>query len=127
MYGMLATLYIALAGYSFWKKDHALRGILSAVAVLAVTVFILSFNMEDERVVLMLLLLNGAIGIGVGLRYDTLRTIVTGSVVYLFTIPVVLTSIQLNGFGLWIMQFGLFLSGQSVGYFTHYTDLNHQF
>ena len=113
VYGMLATLYIALAAYSFLKKEHVLRGILSAVAVLAVAVFILSFNMEDERVLLMLLLLNGAVGIGVGLRYDTLRTIVTGSVIYLFTVPFVLTSMQINEFwslehAVWLVFIGTF-------------------
>ena len=41
VYGLLALLYSALAAYSFWKKESALRGILSAVAVFAVSVFIL--------------------------------------------------------------------------------------
>ena len=107
VYGLLALLYSALSVYSFWKKGSMLRGILSAVAVFAVSVFILSFNMEDNRVVLMLLLLNGAIGIWVGLRYDTLRTIVTGSVIYLFTIPVVLTTMQINAF--WSLEHAVWL------------------
>ena len=76
VYGLLALVYCALAAYAFLKQENVLRGILSAVAVLAITVFILSFNLEDERVVLMLLLLNGTIGMWVGLRFDTLRTIV---------------------------------------------------
>jgi len=107
VYGMLALLYSVLAAYSFWKKESALRGILSAVAVFAVSVFILSFNMEDNRVVLMLLLLNGAIGIWVGLRYDTLRTIVTGSAIYLFTVPTVLTTMQINVF--WSLEHAVWL------------------
>ena len=113
VYGLLALLYSALAVYSFWKKESALRGILSAVAVFAVTVFILSFNMEDSRVVLILLLLNGAIGIWVGLRFDTLRTIVISSVIYLFTVPAVLNTIQINAFWslehvVWLVFIGSF-------------------
>jgi uncharacterized membrane protein len=107
VYGLLALLYGALAAYSFWKKDSALRGILSAVAVFAICVFILSFNMEDTRVVLLLLLLNGAIGIGVGLRFDTLRTIVIGSVIYLLTIPTVLTTMHINAF--WSLEHAVWL------------------
>ena len=114
VYGLLALLYSLLAAYSFWKKESALRGMLSAVAVFAVTVFILSFNMEDTRVVLMLLLLNGAIGIGVGLRLDTLRTIVTGSVIYLFTVPTVLTTTQINAF--WSLEHAVWLA--SIGSFS---------
>jgi uncharacterized membrane protein len=113
VYGLLALLYCALAAYSLLKQENVLRGILSAVAVLAITVFILSFNMEDERVVLMLLLLNGTTGIWVGLRFDTLRTIVTGSAIYLFTVPVVLNSIQINAFWslehtVWLVFIGTF-------------------
>lgn len=107
VYGLLALLYSLLAVYSFWKKESALRGILSAVAVFAVTVFILSFDMDDTRVVLILLLVNGAIGIWVGLRFNTLRTIVTGSVIYLFTVPAVLTTMQINVF--WSMENAVWL------------------
>lgn len=107
VYGLLALLYSLLAVYSFWKKESALRGILSAVAVFAVTVFILSFDMDDTRVILILLLVNGAIGIWVGLRFNTLRTIVTGSVIYLFTVPAVLTTMQINAF--WSMENAVWL------------------
>lgn len=107
VYGLLALLYSLLAVYSFWKKESALRGILSAVAVFAVTVFILSFDMDDTRVVLILLLVNGAIGIWVGLRFNTLRTIVTGSVIYLFTVPAFLTTMQINVF--WSMENAVWL------------------
>ncbi|WP_421102102.1 DUF2339 domain-containing protein [Sporosarcina psychrophila] len=107
VYGLLALLYSVLAVYSFWKKESALRGILSAVAVFAVTVFILSFDMDDTRVVLILLLVNGAIGIWVGLRFNTLRTIVTGSVIYLFTVPAFLTTMQINVF--WSMENAVWL------------------
>ncbi|WP_082786460.1 DUF2339 domain-containing protein [Sporosarcina psychrophila] len=107
VYGLLALLYSVLAVYSFWKKESALRGILSAVAVFAVTVFILAFDMDDTRVILILLLVNGAIGIWVGLRFNTLRTIVTGSVIYLFTVPAVLTTMQINAF--WSMENAVWL------------------
>ncbi|MEK4713058.1 DUF2339 domain-containing protein [Sporosarcina sp. FSL K6-5500] len=107
VYGLLALLYSLLAVYSFWKKESALRGILSAVAVFAVTVFILSFDMDDTRVILILLLVNGAIGIWVGLRFNTLRTIVTGSVIYLFAVPAVLTTMQINAF--WSMENAVWL------------------
>jgi len=107
VYGLVALLYSALAVYSFWKKESALRGILSAVAVLAICVFILSFNMEDARVVLILLLLNGAIGIWVGLRFDTFRTIVVGSLIYLFSVPAVLSTMQINAF--WSLEHAVWL------------------
>lgn len=106
-YGLLAFVYCALALYSFWKKDHALRGVLSAVAVFAISVFILSFNLEDSRVVLMLLLVNGTLGIWVGIRYETLRTIVTGSIVYLFALPAVLITTPIEVF--WSLEHAVWL------------------
>ncbi|KAA0948545.1 DUF2339 domain-containing protein [Sporosarcina sp. ANT_H38] len=107
VYGLLALVYIALAAYSYWKKESALRGVLSAVAVFAACVFILSFDMEDNRVFLILLLLNGTIGIRVGIRYDTFRTIVTGSVIYVFTVQAVLNTIQINAF--WSLEHAVWL------------------
>ncbi|MCG7336669.1 DUF2339 domain-containing protein [Sporosarcina sp. ACRSM] len=98
VYGLFALLYSALAIYSFWKKDSALRGVLSAVALFAVCVFILAFDLQDERVILLLLILNGTMGIWIGLRYRTVRTVVTGSVIYLFTIPNVLTGMYFETF-----------------------------
>ncbi|WP_318617769.1 DUF2339 domain-containing protein [Sporosarcina sp. YIM B06819] len=107
MYGLLAFVYCALAMYMFWKKDHALRGVLSAVAVFAICVFILSFDLEDSRVVLMLLLVNGTLGIWVGIRYQTMRTIVTGSIVYLFALPAVLMTTPIEVF--WSLEHAIWL------------------
>ena len=47
VYGLFAALYVALAAFSFAKKDDLLLGVFSAVAVLAVSAFILAFNIES--------------------------------------------------------------------------------
>lgn len=107
VYGLLALVYCALAMYMFWRKDHALRGVLSAVAVFAICVFILAFDLADSRVVLMLLLVNGTLGIWVGVRYQTLRTIVTGSIVYLFALPAVLITTPIEVF--WSLEHAVWL------------------
>ncbi|WP_342506938.1 DUF2339 domain-containing protein [Sporosarcina sp. FSL K6-2383] len=107
VYGLLALAYCGLALYTLWRKDHALRGVLSAVAVFALSVLVLSFDLEDSRVVLMLLLLNGTLGIWVGVRYETLRTIVTGSIVYLFALPAVLIIVQIEQ--LWSLEHAVWL------------------
>ncbi len=90
VYGAFALLYVALAAYYFTKKDVLLRGVLSAVAVFAISVFVLSFDFENYQFKLMLLLVNGAIGMWVGLRYDTLRTIFTSAFIYLLTFQTIL-------------------------------------
>lgn len=82
VYGLLALLYIVLAGVMYGKKDRLLQGVLSAVAVFAVSVFILSFHIDQYPVRLLLLLINGAIGVWIGLRFRTFRTVVTGGAVY---------------------------------------------
>ncbi|WP_203248247.1 DUF2339 domain-containing protein [Sporosarcina beigongshangi] len=107
VYGLVAFVYCVLAMYTLWKKDYALQGVLSAVAVFALSVLVLSFDLEDSRVVLMLLLLNGTLGIWVGVRYETLRTIVTGSIVYLFALPAVLTTVQIEQF--WSLEHAVWL------------------
>ncbi|MBE1553046.1 DUF2339 domain-containing protein [Sporosarcina limicola] len=94
VYGAFAVLYVALAVYFFSKKDELLRGVLSAVAVFAVSVCILSLDFDNEQIKLIFLLINGAIGLWVGLRFDTLRTIVTSSAVYLLTALVILVSTE---------------------------------
>lgn len=90
LYGGVAALYVALAVYIYSKKDILLQGVLSAVAVFAISVFILSFNYENDQVKMILLLINGAVGLWVGLRYKTLRTVYTSLFVYLITAQFVL-------------------------------------
>lgn len=107
VYGLLALLYIALAVYAFRKKDGLLHGVLLAVSVFAVCVFILAFNLEDSRVRLMLLLVNGAVGAWVGLRYDTLRTIFTSAIIYLFASIFVLSTLQFSVF--WSLEHAVWL------------------
>ncbi|BAQ09066.1 membrane protein [Bacillus sp. OxB-1] len=114
VYGLLALLYIVLAGMMFRKQDDLLQGVLSAVAVFAVSVFILSFRMEQYPVRLMLLLVNGAIGIWVGLRFRTLRTVVTGSLVYGWVALTILGMLPLQEFislehGVWLVFLGSLL------------------
>ena len=55
-----AALYVALSVFSFMKNEQILQGVFSAVAILATSAFILSFNMEIVETKLILLLINGA-------------------------------------------------------------------
>ncbi|KXH80860.1 DUF2339 domain-containing protein [Sporosarcina sp. HYO08] len=101
VYGLFALLYVALAAYAFRKKEELLRGVLTAVAVFAVTVFLLSFDFENAYVQLILLLVNGTVGLWVGLRFATLRTIIASSIIYLFTAMAVLFDTEFYGFWTW--------------------------
>ena len=83
VYGLLAALYVALSVFSFTKKESLLQGVFSAVAILAVSAFVLSFNMENDETKIILLLINGAAGLWVGFRYKTKRTIATSSFIYI--------------------------------------------
>jgi uncharacterized membrane protein len=83
VFGLFATLYVALAAFSFAKKDDVLLGVFSAVAVLAVSAFILAFNIESGVMRVILLLINGTVGLWVGFRYKTKRTIATSSFIYI--------------------------------------------
>ena len=83
VYGLFASLYVALSVFSFAKKETLLQGVFSAVAILAVSAFVLSFNMENGESKIILLLINGAVGLWVGFYYKTKRTIVTSSFIYI--------------------------------------------
>ncbi|MBO1914503.1 hypothetical protein J4G37_57995, partial [Microvirga sp. 3-52] len=75
VFGLFAVLYIALSVISFSKKDDLLLGVFSAVAILAISAFVLVFNMDNGITKIILLLINGAAGLWVGFRYQTKRTI----------------------------------------------------
>lgn len=83
VYGGFALFYVGLAVMSFVKKEKLLSGVLSAVSVFAISAYILSFGYEEGLVTLLLLLINGTLSIWVGLRFKTLRTVVTGGFIYL--------------------------------------------
>ncbi len=85
VYGFLATLYVLFSIYGYSRKDIKLQSIFSAVAVFAISAFILSFNVENGESKLLLLLLNGAIGMWVGLYFKTIRTIIISSFIYVLT------------------------------------------
>src|SRR5690606_5997994 len=57
VYGAFALLYVAIALYSFKKQDELLRGVFSAVAVFAVSAFVLSFKMDNDAAKTILLLI----------------------------------------------------------------------
>lgn len=85
IYGLFALLYVAITVYFFMKKDELLSGVLSAVAIFAISTFILSFSFDETNVTLLLLLINGTAGVWIGLRFNTLRTLITGSVIYVLS------------------------------------------
>ncbi|MDV6377471.1 DUF2339 domain-containing protein [Sporosarcina sp. GW1-11] len=98
LFGLFAALYVTLAVYAFVRKKSLLHGVFSAVAILAISAFILAFQSDEMYVKVILLLLNGAIGVWIGLYYQTIRSVVTGGIVYLFAayatvIAVVFTSL----------------------------------
>ena len=97
-YGFLALIYVAKAVYFFSRKDELLGGVLSAVSVFALSAFVLSFSFENDNVPLLLLLVNGTVGLWVGLRFNTLRTIVTSSFIYVIAAYTVFSMIDINRF-----------------------------
>lgn len=97
-YGMIAVLYTVLAANAFVKKQNNFQGVFSAVAIFVISVFILSFDLDNEQVKLILLLINGSVGLWVGLRYQTIRTIVMSSIIYGISGLVVLNGINIDYF-----------------------------
>lgn len=84
-YGALAITYILLAIYGYSEKNRHLQAVFSAIAVFAVSAFILAFNTDTVEAKLSLLLINGTVGIWIGLYFKTIRTIAIASLTYLFT------------------------------------------
>ncbi|MGM8366006.1 DUF2339 domain-containing protein [Virgibacillus sp. W0181] len=95
VYGLFALLYVVLAVYLLRKKTSTLRGVTAAVAIFAVSVYILSVQWELEQIRAILLLLNGSIGLWVGLKYQVVRTIVTSAIVYGLTVYYVVTLVAI--------------------------------
>lgn len=85
MYGLFALLYVTVTLFAFKKNEELLSGVFSAVAILATSVLILSFDFDDSNVYLLLLLINGTISVWIGLRFKTLRTLITGSFIYVLS------------------------------------------
>jgi len=108
VYGFLAFVYVAKSIYFFMKKAALLGGVLSGVTVFALSAFVLSFSFTNDDITLLLLLVNGALGLWVGLRFNTLRTIVTSSLIYVLAALFVFFIIELTRFyslehALWIL------------------------
>lgn len=82
-YGLFAVIYIGLTVWAFKRKEHQLGGVLSAVSILAVSVFIFVSRLEEDLVTLLLLLINGTCSIWLGIQFKSVRTLITGSVIYL--------------------------------------------
>lgn len=96
VYGLFALLYVVLTAYVFSKKDRSLQSVLSAVAVFAISVFILSFHLENVQVKISLLLINGAVGLWIGLCYATKRTIAASSFIYGITAWTVILTVYME-------------------------------
>ncbi len=108
VYGSLAVVYAAVTIYFFMKKDTIIGSVLSAVSIFAISAFVLSLSLSNENITLMLLFVNGTVGLWVGLRFITIRTIVTSSFIYGFTAWTVLFSVNLTEFvslehALWLL------------------------
>jgi len=111
VYGLLAVVYVAVTIFFFMKKDTVIGSVLSAVSIFALSAFILSFSLSNDNSTLLLLLVNGTVGLWVGLRFNTIRTIITSSFIYGITAYVVFFTIDLTGFislehALWLMFLG---------------------
>lgn len=93
-YALFALLYVALAVIAFAKRTSTLRGVLVAVAIFTISAFILAFQTDEMYGKVILLLLNGAIGVWIGLYYRTVRPIVTGGFVYLLSAYTTITAVD---------------------------------
>lgn len=121
IYGLVALLYVAISAYFFMKKDELLGSVLSAVAIFAISAFILSFSFDEVNVTLLLLLINGTVGVWIGLRFNTLRTLITSSVIYVLSAYTVCLLMGIPGFlslehGIWLV----FLYSVVLIYYTIY-------
>lgn len=108
VYGAFALFYVILTVISFMKKEKLLSGVLSAVSVFAISAYILSFGYEEGMVTLLLLLINGTLSIWIGLRFKTVRTVVTGGFLYFLSATTTLLLIDIPSVfsiehGLWIV------------------------
>lgn len=96
VYGLFALLYVLLTLYLFRKKASLLQGMITAVAVFAVSIWLLSIQWNAEQVRAILLLLNGAIGLWIGLTYQSIRTIITSAFIYVLTVYFIVLFVQIE-------------------------------
>lgn len=82
MYGSFALVYTGLAYYAFKRGSQELKSVLLAISVIAIATFVVVLRPEDERWTILLLLLTGTASIWVALTMNTLRTLVSGGIVY---------------------------------------------
>ncbi len=82
MYSTFAVIYIVLTYYVYRQKELQLASILSAVSVLAIAMFFVTLRLDDERMTILSLLITGTVSIWIGLKFESLRTLVSGAIVY---------------------------------------------
>lgn len=98
IYGLIALMYVLLTIQAFKEKEDYLKGILTAISVFAVGLFIISFQFENQNSHLLLLTLDGAVGLWVGMQFKSIRTLITSSTVYVLTVSTIVTNVRISEF-----------------------------
>lgn len=83
LFGLFALVYMSLTALAYKQKDRQLTGILSAISVLAIAMFILTIRPDDVRITTLTLLITGTVSIWVGLKFNSIRTLLSGAIVYI--------------------------------------------
>ncbi|MHA6259287.1 DUF2339 domain-containing protein [Sporosarcina sp. CAU 1771] len=96
LYAAFALLYILIALYSFRNQDELLRGVFTAVAIFAISAFVLSFESGHMVIKIVSLLINGTVGLWIGLRYKTKRIVVTSAFIYVLSSLAVIFTLDFN-------------------------------
>lgn len=108
IYAAITALYLLTVVWAFKQPEVVIRGILMAITVFVAGLLILSFNFENENTRLLLLLLDGTVGLWVGMQYKSLRTLTVSGVVYGLTVVTILTNVTIES--LWTLENALWVS-----------------
>lgn len=108
IYAGITGLYLLTTIWAFKQSVDLTRGILTAISVFAAGMLILSFDFQNDNTRLLLLLLDGTVGLWVGMQYKSLRTLTVSGFIYGITAFTILSGMSFNL--LWSLEHSVWLS-----------------
>ncbi|GKV55850.1 hypothetical protein NCCP2222_17970 [Sporosarcina sp. NCCP-2222] len=98
VYGFLVVLYSILAAIAYKKGENLGMSIFTAISIIAASVMVLSFRLDEPLIQLTLMLVIATLGLWLGIRFDTIRLMVIGAFAYSIVALAVLTVIHIDSF-----------------------------
>ncbi|QTD42588.1 DUF2339 domain-containing protein [Sporosarcina sp. Te-1] len=97
-FAFLVVLYSILSILAYKKREKLGMSIFTAISIVAASVLVLAFRLDEPLVQLTMLLVIATLGLWLGIRFDTVRLMAIGAFVYSVIALAILTIIHIKSF-----------------------------